>query len=145
METNEKVVYKPSSVPPLQIKQRTTRGQIHLCLSRGTQMLVIILSKNGWTTVQVDGVDESIEQGRKLLIELIGQSSEEEFPRIGVRDLKTLEVSYEFEAEAACLWQNDSIELTNEMLSADFTLRKLLSDERESMIATASYIECTFR
>ena len=137
--------YKPSLTPPLQIMQYTHRGKTHIHVSRGAEVLVIVLFNKDWSAVQVNGVDVVFEQGRKFLSNLLGQSPEKEFPRIGVRDIRTDKVSYELEAEVSCMWNAGLAELTKEVMEADLTLRRLMPDERDSMIATANYIESAFR
>ena len=144
METQQEIENENRSLPSLQITQNEIRGKTHIYVSRGTQELVIVPVKNEWVTVQINGVNESIESGRKMFKELLGPSPELEFPRYGVRDILTGEVSYELQVKTARLWNDGFIKLTKEMMNADLTLRRFRSDELAAMIAVANYIEGSF-
>jgi hypothetical protein len=125
----------------LQITQCEMRGMVHICVSRGTQELVIVPSKGNWSAVRINGVNESIEQGREFLCELIGKSPPEEFPRFGVRNKGTQKVSYEIENETARQWSADRVELTMELMDVDLNIRKLQFDELASMSVIADEFE----
>lgn len=140
----ENSVDKLELAQSLHITQHQTRTAIHLRVSRGSQILLIVLSKGNWMTVQSNGVDISVAEGWEVFKELLAGSSELEFPRFGVRNRLTNKVSYELEVETARLWNADEIKLTKEMIEVDLRIRRFTTDELASMIATARAIELQF-
>jgi hypothetical protein len=144
MQRNQEFQDGSISAFPLQITQGEKRGVAYVCVSRGPQELVIDLSKGKWNTVRINGASSSIEQGREFLCELIDVSSQREFPRFGVRSKETQQVSYEHEYKTALLWHVDLVELTQQMIDADLTLRKCRPDEFVSMSLIADEFDVLF-
>jgi hypothetical protein len=140
VENEEKVEDELSSVSQLQITQYEVHRTFHICVMCccDKQELAIVLSGNDWKTVQIDGVDVTVEQARELLGKLFDTSPQEEFPRFGVRNKQTGEVSYETQEETIPLWNDDKIELTDEMMDVNFGIRRIRFYELASMVATAN-------
>jgi|GEM_PF-1537070 hypothetical protein len=129
----------------LHITQQETRATIRLCVSRGAQELLIVISNRKWITAQSNGVDISIDEGCQVFNKLLAHSPELEFPRFGVRNRQTNKVSYEREVETARLWIADQIRLTQEVIDTDLSIRRFTTDELSSMIETARAIELLFQ
>lgn len=116
-------------------------SRVGITVTCGVQKLVVILDNNQWNAVSVNGKDESLEQGRAFLRRHITLLPESEFPRYGVKDTQTHEVSYQPLFETARLWKDDLIRLTKEIIDENLEIRRATPDELADLLATASGIE----